>query len=119
MKIESRQSRVILPCHLNNHETLFGGLALKWMDEIAYITSTRFTNKKMVTLSVNDVIFLLPIKSGMIVDVVGNVLNAGPVKLVVEVMLIIVDSKNEKSEIAAKGVFTMVAVNDNLKVIRL
>ncbi len=45
-KSETRQFKVIFPSTLNDHDTLFGGTAMQWMDEVAYITATRFTRKK-------------------------------------------------------------------------
>lgn len=44
---ETRQFKAIFPNTLNANETLFGGQAMKWMDEVAYITATRFTRQKM------------------------------------------------------------------------
>ena len=35
---ETRQFKAIFPNTLNANETLFGGQAMKWMDEVAYIT---------------------------------------------------------------------------------
>jgi acyl-CoA hydrolase len=48
MKAVTRQFRVISPYSLNDHDSLLGGNALKWMSEVAYITATRFTRIKMV-----------------------------------------------------------------------
>nr|HMQ43287.1 acyl-CoA thioesterase [Mariniflexile sp.] len=41
-KSETRQFKMVFPNTLNDHETIFGGTAMKWMDEVAYITATRF-----------------------------------------------------------------------------
>lgn len=46
MRAETRQFKVIFPNTLNDHDTLFGGTAMKWMDEVAYITAIRFSKKK-------------------------------------------------------------------------
>ena len=43
----TRQFKAIFPNTLNANETLFGGEAMKWMDEVAYITATRFTRQRM------------------------------------------------------------------------
>ena len=50
-KAETKQVKVVFKNHINDHNTLFGGIALKWMDELAYITATRFCRKKVVTIS--------------------------------------------------------------------
>lgn len=66
-KSETSQSRIVFPGDLNDHDTLFGGKAMQWMDEVAYITAIRYSGKKMVTVTVNEVYFLNPVKSGSIV----------------------------------------------------
>ena len=82
---ETRQCHIAFPGTLNDHETVFGGLIMKWMDEVAYITATRFTRKKMVTVSVDSLRFLKPIQQGMIVELIGRVIYVGKVKLEVQV----------------------------------
>ena len=54
---ETRQFKVIIPGVLNAHNTLFGGIAMQWMDEVAYITATRFTRQKVVTVSSDKINF--------------------------------------------------------------
>ena len=70
---ETRQFKVIFPSMLNDHGTLFGGIAMQWMDEVAYIAAIRFTRSKMVTVSVEKINFLLPMKSGKIAEIIGKV----------------------------------------------
>ncbi len=43
----TRQFKAVFPCMLNDNKTVFGGEVLKWMDEVAYITATRFAREKM------------------------------------------------------------------------
>ena len=45
-KAETKQVKIVFKNLINDHNTLFGGIALKWMDEVAYITATRFCRKK-------------------------------------------------------------------------
>ncbi len=73
MKSETRQFKVIFPSTLNDHDTLFSGNAMQWMDEVAYITAIRFPIKKMVTVLADKVQFLLPMKSGTIAEIIGKV----------------------------------------------
>ena len=68
----TKQCKAIFPNTLNANNTLFGGEAMKWMDEVAYITAIRFTKKKMVTVSSERVQFLLPMKSGTIAEIIGK-----------------------------------------------
>ena len=48
-KMESAETRItkaVFPNTTNHYATLFGGTALQWMDEAAFITATRFPGKK-------------------------------------------------------------------------
>ncbi len=39
---ETRITKAVFPFTTNHHNTLFGGTALGWMDEVSFITATRF-----------------------------------------------------------------------------
>jgi len=43
---ETRIFKVVFPNTTNHYDTLFGGLAMYLMDEVAFITATRFGCKK-------------------------------------------------------------------------
>lgn len=44
-------TKTVFPSRTNHHNTLFGGDALAWMDEVAFICATRFCRKPLVTIS--------------------------------------------------------------------
>jgi len=115
MKSETRQFKVIFPNTLNDHDTLFGGTAMQWMDEVAYITAIRFTKQKMVTVSVEKVQFLLPIKSGTIVEIIGKVIKVKNVKIEIEVEIYIEDMYTDNRQKAVDALFTFAAINDENK----
>ena len=85
MTSETTQTRVIFPGDLNNHETLFGGKALMWMDEVAYITVLRYLNQNAVTIAVNKLNYSNPVKAGDIIEISGKVTQTGSVKVTVHV----------------------------------
>lgn len=112
---EVRQFRVIFPCTLNDHNTLFGGVAMQWMDEVAYITAIRFTKNKMVTVSVKNISFILPIKSGTIAEIIGKVIKVGSVKIEIQVEIYIEDMFNDYRKKAVAALFTFAAINNSNK----
>lgn len=67
--------KIGFPNTLNAHDTLFGGTAMQWMDEVAYITATRYTRKKLVTISTDKMQFKNAIKSGNIAEIIGKVVS--------------------------------------------
>jgi acyl-CoA hydrolase len=116
---ETRQFKVVFPNTLNVNETLFGGTAMQWMDEVAYITATRFTRQKMVTLSSEKIKFQHPIPFGTIAEIIGKVLHVGNIKLEIQVEIFIEQMYTEDRKKVIEGKFTFVAVNDKLKPVKL
>jgi acyl-CoA hydrolase len=53
----TRVFKVVFPNTTNHYDTLFGGTAMYLMDEVAFITATRFSRKKMVTVSSSKIDF--------------------------------------------------------------
>jgi len=114
-KSETRQFKVIFPNTLNDHDTLFGGTAMQWMDEVAYITAIRFSKKKMITVSSEKVQFLLPIKSGTIAEIIGKVTKVKNVKIEIQVEIYIEDMYSDNRQKAVDALFTFAAINDENK----
>ncbi len=116
---ESKMFKVICPNTLNDHKTLFGGTAMQWMDEVAYMTATRFSRKKMVTVSVERVNFLLPIYSGAIIEIIGRVITARSSRISVQVEVYVEEMYAENRQKAIDALFTLAAIDNNHKPIRL
>ena len=59
--------KIVLPEHLNDYGSLFGGNMLKWIDEIAYIrVSLDFPGRHFVTIGLDNVEFRHRIEKGQI-----------------------------------------------------
>ncbi|MEQ5633474.1 acyl-CoA thioesterase [Providencia manganoxydans] len=108
-------SKVIFPTTTNHHDTLFGGIALAWMDEVSFITATRFSRKRLVTVSTEKINFTHPIPSGTIVELVGKVSRVGRTSLTVNVSIFLENMYCEGREEVIHGQFNFVAVDDNGK----
>lgn len=112
---ETKQFKVVLPNTLNDHETLFGGIAMQWMDEVAYITAIRFARKKMVTVSAEKTQFVLPVKSGTLVEIIGKVVEIGNAKLKIQVEMFVEEMYSENRQKAVESLFTFAAIDDEHK----
>jgi len=117
----SRTSHYKMVFHnsVNDHETLFGGLALQWMDEVAYITATRFIRMHLATASVEQVVFLKPVLPGSILEIVGNVTDVGNVKIVVDVIVFVERIDRDGKERCIEARFCFAAINEDNKPVRL
>jgi acyl-CoA hydrolase len=119
MEAETKQVKVVFPNTLNEHDTLFGGTAMQWMDEVAYITAIRLTREKMVTVSVENIKFLQPIKSGTIVEITGNVIKIRGIKIEVQVEIWVEDMFKAGKLKAVEALFIFAAVNEMNSPVRL
>ncbi|QQX78631.1 acyl-CoA thioesterase [Shewanella sp. KX20019] len=118
LRIEQSEARVIkavFPSITNHHNTLFGGEALAWMDETAFIAATRFCRKTLVTVSSDRIDFNKAIPAGSLAEIIARVIHVGNTSIKVEVNIFVEDMYRDHREHAIRGVFTFVAVDDDRK----
>ena len=106
-------SKAVFPPTTNHHGTLFGGTALAWLDEVSFITATRFCRKPLVTVSSDRIDFKHPIPAGSIVELVGRIIKVGNTSLKVQVDIYVESMYADGREHAITGVFSFVAVGDD------
>lgn len=111
---ETRIFKVVFPNTTNHYDTLFGGTAMQFMDEVAFITATRFSRKRMVTVSTSKIDFKKPIPADTIVEVIGRVIKIGHTSLEIEVEIYKEEMyRTDSREKAIQGLFTFVALDEN------
>lgn len=110
---ETRVTKAVFPPTTNHHNTLFGGTALAWMDEVSFIAATRFCRLPLVTVSSDRIDFNHPIPAGSIVELVGRVVKVGNTSLKVEVEVFVESMYSDGRERAITGVFSFVAIDEN------
>ncbi len=103
----------VFPTSTNHYDTMFGGTALFLMDEVAFITATRFSRKPMVTVSSSKIDFKKPIPHGTIVELKGKVCHIGNTSLKVKVEIFIEEMYSDHRTKAIEGEFTFVALDKN------
>jgi acyl-CoA hydrolase len=113
LQSETRQFKAIFPNTLNANDTLFGGQAMKWMDEVAYITATRFTRQRMVTINTENIKFLKAVNPNTIVELIGRVEKAGAVRLRVKIEVFVEEMYGYEREKAIEGIFVFASLDDN------
>ncbi len=110
---ETRIFKAVFPNTTNHYDTLFGGTAMHLMDEVAFITATRFSRQRMVTVSSDRIDFTRPIPAGTIVELIGKIIHIGNTSLKVQVEIFVEQMYSENREKAVTGEFTFVAIDDN------
>ncbi len=112
---ETRISKVVAPATTNLYDTLFGGTLLSWMDEVAFITATRYGRCPFVTVSLERIDFEKPIPAGFIVELVGRVEHVGRTSLKVRIDVFVEGMFNASRDKAVTGLITMVAIDESRK----
>ncbi|MEL7021864.1 MAG: acyl-CoA thioesterase [Bacteroidota bacterium] len=108
----TRVFKVVFPNTTNHYDTLFGGTAMMMMDEVAFITATRFSRKKVVTVSSSKIDFNEPIPADTIIELVGKVCRIGTTSLDVEVEVFQEEMYQTNRKKSISGIFTFVAIDE-------
>jgi len=110
----TRITKLVFPQDTNPIGTLYGGTAMHWMDEVAFLTATRYARRQVVTVSMDRVDFKVPIPEGAIVELVGEVVSVGRSSMTVQVRIMIEDAMAGTQELAIEGQLVMVAVDQDM-----
>jgi len=113
------QKKVVMPAHLNDHNVLFGGTAMKWMDEAAYMLASRYSGKKVVTVSVEKIRFLKTIYQGEVASISCHIAETDGVRLKIRVVIHREDILTGRDETAIDAMFVFAAVNNDNRPVRL
>jgi acyl-CoA hydrolase len=112
---ETRIFKAVFPNTTNHYDTLFGGTALHLMDEVSFICATRFSRKKVVTISTDKIDFNKPIPQGTIIELIAKISKVGTTSCVVSTSIFMEEMYTYTREEVVTGKFTFVAIDDNKK----
>jgi len=115
LKSETHIFKAVFPSTTNHYDTLFGGTALHLMDEVAFICATRFSRKKVVTISTGQIDFKKAIPAGTLIELVAKVVNVGRTSCKIHVDIFMEQMYTELRETVVSGTFSFVAVDENKK----
>jgi uncharacterized protein (TIGR00369 family) len=116
---EARLIDMVFPGQTNHYGTLFGGQALALMDKAAFIAASRFSRRTMVTASSEKCDFHVPVRQGQLVEAIGNVVKTGRTSVHVAVDLYTEDLLTGARQLATRGRFVLVAVDEAGKPTRI
>lgn len=108
----TRVTKLVFPGDTNSYDTLFGGKALAWMDEVAAIASMRFSRQQTVTVSLDKTDFKKPIPSGSFVELVAQVVDVGRSSMKIMVEVFIESKSRDLRQRAIQGLFTFVTIDE-------
>jgi len=109
---EARLVEMGFPQQTNHYRTLFGGQALALMDKAAFIVASRYARRAVVTASSEKCDFHFPVRQGQLVELHARVVATGRTSMTVEVELSSEDLLSGQRQLATRGRFVMVALDE-------
>lgn len=110
------QENIVLPGDTNAHDTMFGGLLMKHIDETAAISGRRHCRGSVVTASNDGVHFHRPIQRDDIVSLESYVCSVGRTSMEIFVKIMTEDCTGAgERHVAAISFLTFVALDQNGK----
>jgi acyl-CoA hydrolase len=103
----------VFPTDVNNHNTLFGGKLMSYIDDIASISASKLCRVTAVTASTDSVDFLYPIRPSDSVSLESFVTWTGKSSIEVFVKVIREDLRSGEKKIAATSFLTFVALDED------
>jgi len=106
-------THVVLPNDTNTLGNLFGGQLLAWMDIIASVAAHRHCKRVVVTASVNNVSFKMPIPAASLVTLSAKVSRAFSSSMEIFVDVFMEDHVTGQKVKCNEAIYTFVAVDQN------
>ena len=107
------QENIVLPADTNAHDTMFGGLLMKHIDETAAISARRHCRGAVVTASNDGVHFHRPIQRDDIVILQSYVCSVGRTSMEIFVKIMTESSLDDRRNVAAISFLTFVALDEH------
>jgi acyl-CoA hydrolase len=105
-------TELVLPSHTNALGTIFGGVVMGWVDIAGAIAAQRFCRSPVVTVSIDYLHFIVPIKTGYTVRITARVSYAGTTSMETEVLVDAENSITGEVRRATNAFLTYVAIDE-------
>ncbi|HEV7813864.1 MAG TPA: acyl-CoA thioesterase [Janthinobacterium sp.] len=106
---------LMTPDMANFSGNVHGGTILKFLDSVAYACASRYSGSYVVTLSVDQVMFLQPIHVGELVTFLASINYTGTTSMEVGIRVVTENIQKRQVRHANSCYFTMVAVDADRK----
>ena len=110
---------LMTPDKANFSGNVHGGTLLKYLDEVAYACASRYAGSYVVTLSVDQLMFLQPIHVGELVTFLASVNYTGRTSMEIGIKVITENIRDKLVRHTNSCFFTMVAVDGNGKAVQV
>lgn len=108
--IEMRE--LVMPNHTNSLNTVFGGTVMSWIDIAAAMVGARHCNRPVVTVHIDEINFIAPIKMGYHVLIQSSLNYVGKTSMTIGVKVTSENPSTGESRVTTKAYLTFVALDD-------
>lgn len=105
-------TELVLPSNTNALGTIFGGTVMAWIDIAGAIAARRYARSDVVTVSIDHMHFIVPIKIGYAVVIRAQVTSVGNTSIEVEVLVDAENSVTGEIRRATTAYLTYVALDE-------
>ncbi|PIE91287.1 MAG: acyl-CoA thioesterase [Acidobacteria bacterium] len=104
----------LLPKDTNYHGTIFGGVILSLIDIAGAIEARRYCDQRVVTVSMNEVVFKEPVFVGDLISFYTRIIRIGRTSITVDVFVIATrETQSRKRLPVTEATVTYVAIDEN------
>jgi uncharacterized protein (TIGR00369 family) len=108
--IEMRE--MVMPNHTNPQNTIFGGTIMSWVDIAAAMCAAKHAGKPVVTVHIDDIDFLSPIKVGYHVIIKASINYVGRTSMIIGVQVLSENPYTGEQRKTTKAYLTFVALDE-------
>jgi len=102
---------MVMPHHTNPQNTIFGGTVMSWVDIAAAMCAAKHCNKPVVTVHVDELHFISPIKIGEHVLIKASINYVGRSSMVIGVKVQSEDPYTNEIKTTTRAFLTFVALD--------
>ncbi len=106
---------VAMPSDTNPSGDIFGGWVLSQMDIAGGVAAVQHTKMRVVTVAVNAMTFIAPVKVGDVLCIYTEIIKIGTTSITIAIEAWARRDKMARREKVTEGHFTYVALDDNGK----
>jgi acyl-CoA hydrolase len=103
---------LVMPNHTNPQNTIFGGVVMSWIDMAAAMVAERHSNRPVVTVHIDDISFMAPIKIGEHVLIRAAINYVGRTSMLVGVKVVAENPFTGISRHTTTAYLSFVALDD-------
>ena len=105
-------TELVLPSHTNALGTIFGGVVMGWIDIAGAIAAQRYSRSNVVTVSIDYMHFIVPIKIGYTVEIKAWITYVGRTSMEVHITVDAQHTITGEVRRATNAYLTYVAVDE-------